>query len=353
MLKVFVLSSVAAFGVSMTFIIMLVFLIAGLAGIAAAGAATEAELAGHTVEYGPKDATKSFLAIPITGVIMGDSATADPLAELFASGVTYGYDIKKLLRETADKNDVAGVILMIDSPGGTIFGSQAIADGVAYYRQHTDKPVYAYVGGMAASGAYWAAVSADHIVADHGTVTGSIGVIFGPFKYYDKVMSEDAGAFVGGVVTQGGIETTYITAGKSKDVGNPYRKLTEFELTRLQESVNDSYAQFVEQVSSHRGIAKETITEDLGALIYGEQQAVKYKLIDAVGSKEEAFAALAQKAGVKEGEYKVVRANAAKDFWSEVFGAIITGKTPRAASQVCSLHSQVMAFHGDIMTLCP
>ncbi len=145
MFKVFILSSVAAVGVSMAFVIMLVFTIAGLAGISAAGSATQEEVSGQILEYGKKDADKTFLAIPITGVILGDTSTADAFTTLFSTGLTYGYEIKKILREAADENEVAGVILLIDSPGGTIFGSQAIADGVAYYRQNTDKPVYAYI----------------------------------------------------------------------------------------------------------------------------------------------------------------------------------------------------------------
>lgn len=353
MVKVFILSSVAAVGVSMSFVIMLVFTIAALAGISAAGSATQEEVSGQILEYGKKDAHKTFLAIPITGVILGDTSTADAFTTLFSTGLTYGYEIKKTLREAADKNEVAGVILLIDSPGGTIFGSQAIADGVAYYRQNTDKPVYAYVGGSAASGAYWAAVSADKIIADHGTITGSIGVVFGPFKYYDEVVSEDGGSFVGGVVTQGGIETTYITAGKSKDVGNPYRKLTEFELTRLQESVNDSYTDFVKQVSNHRDISEQTIREELGALIYGETQAKKYKLIDEIGSKEEAFAALAASVGVEEGDYNVKLSTKKGDFLGTLFSSIQKLSGPQAHTGICTLNSQVMAYHGDIRALCP
>lgn len=353
MLKVFILSFVAAVGVSLSFVIMLVFTVAALAGISAAGSATQMETAGQVLEYGKKDAPKTFLAIPISGMILGDKATSDPLSSLFSSGVTYGYEVKKLLRETADKNEVAGVILLIDSPGGTIFGSEAISDGIAYYRQHTDRPVYSYVAGMAASGAYWVASGTDRIIADHGTVSGSIGVIYGPFKYYDKVVSEDGGSFVGGVVTQGGIETTYITAGKSKDVGNPYRKLTDFEITRLQTSVNDSYDEFVKHVSTQRGIPEETIREELGALIYGEAQAQKYKLIDAIGSKEEAFAALAEKVGIQEDEYKVMRSTGATDFWSTVLSSVQRLGAPKVSAAPCLLHSQVMAFHGDVSALCP
>ncbi|MBP7768215.1 S49 family peptidase [Candidatus Woesebacteria bacterium] len=352
LIRVFLLGSAASFGMLTTIILLIVFTIAISSG-ADGAASPEQKFSKETVLYGKEDAKNTFLAIRVNGVIMGEQAGVEGLGALFTQGLTYGYSVKEQLMEVADKNEVAGVILMIDSPGGTIFGSSAIADGVQYYKEKTHKPVITYVAGMAASGGYWSAASADLIMADHGTAIGSIGVIFGPIKYYDTVTEEDGGAFMGGVVTQGGIETTYITAGRSKDIGNPYRKLTKDEVAGLQRSVDDSYKQFVQYVSLKRKLPVAKITTEVGAMIYGETQAVELGLIDAIGSKQDAFALLAQKAGVAGDAYKVVSQHAADDFMSVLLSSFSKSQPPSVSSRTCALHSQVLAFHGDVLTLCP
>lgn len=352
-IKVFVLSGAAVLGMFTT--IILTFLV--IAAMSMGKAATpdiQEKFANEKVSFGKEYASNSFLAVDVNGVILGDRQGLDGLAAFLSEGVTYGYDVKEQLREAADKNDVDGVILMVDSPGGTIFGSQAIADGVEYYKQKTGKPVITYVGGMAASGGYWTAIAGDLIMADHGTAIGSIGVIFGPFKYYDEVISEDGGAFMGGVVTQGGIETTYITAGRSKDIGNPYRRLTPEETAQLQESVNDSYSEFVKHVANERKLPEDKIRNEIGAMLFGELQAQKLGLIDMIGSKEDAYAVLAERAGVAANSYKVIRQIPSDDFFGTLLSAYTQQNAAKTATtSVCSLNTQILAYHGNVLSLCP
>lgn len=348
----FLLSGAAVLGMFTT--ILLTFLVIAAIGMgAAAGENQDTQFSSEKLEYGKESASSKFLIVDVKGVIMGDPAGLSGLEALFTEGLTYGYQVKEQLMRAADENKVAGVVLTVDSPGGTIFGSQAIADGVLYYKRATGKPVVTYVAGMAASGGFWSAIASDEVIADHGTSVGSIGVIFGPFKYYDKVVEEDGGAFLGGVVTQGGIETTYITAGRSKDIGNPYRKLTEQEIAQLQASVNDSYEKFVEHVSERRKITPEKIRTEIGAMIFSETQAQKLGLIDKIGSKHAAYAEVARLANIAEGDYKMIRQHSPDDFFSAVMGVIQNTKaSPTAAVQLCTLHSQVLAFHGSVSSLC-
>lgn len=79
----------------------------------------------------------------------------------------------------------------LDTPGGTVFGSQAITDAIDYFREQTDLPVYSDVIGMAASGGYWIAASTDTISAHLGTMIGSVGVIAGPFRTYNGTLAID------------------------------------------------------------------------------------------------------------------------------------------------------------------
>lgn len=306
--------------------------------------------ATYVFHAGDATSRQKLLSIPIEGVILGEPSENDWTAWLSGDGVTYGYSIKEELMTAAAKDEVDGVILEFHSPGGTIFGSQAIADGVAEYRQATGKPVYAFVGSMAASGAYWAAAATDKIYADAGTSIGSIGVIYGPFKYYDGVISEDGGAFMGGVVTQNGIESQYITAGTSKDLGNPYRRLTESEVTVLQADVDNAYDQFVNFVAANRKLSAFTIRSAIGALIYDESQAQTLGLIDATANRDEVYQELAQAANLD--SYQVVRSSQDSSFWSQLMMSLTRPETPRTTTRFCPFATNVLALAGASTQWC-
>ena len=325
-------------------------ILAGLATILGQGTVEETTKTDYQRVEGEDDGEVSLVSIPIEGVIMGEPSSSNLLYYFSDPGVTYGYQIKQQLAELAEDNTVDGVILEIYSPGGTIFGSRAIVDGVEQYKAETGKPVFAYIGSMAASGGYWVAVSADTIIADHGITVGSIGVIAGPFKYYNSVVSEDGGAFLGGVVTQKGISTRYITAGTSKDIGNPYREMTEAEVAILQQSVNNSYQDFVGYVAKKRRISTEKITNELGAMIYDEQQGLKSGLVDQIGNKQTAYKALADVIS-KDATYTVNRATAPIG----ILESLMMTKnqlSQKSIMAICPIDSTILAFHGDVTTLC-
>lgn len=301
----------------------------------------------YTHVYGKGE--QQLLSIKVDGIIVGNE-TEDAIG-LFSEGYVSGYQIKKRLIQAASDDTIHGVVLEINSPGGTIYGSHAIADGVAFYKEKTKKPVYAHIQGSGASGAYWAAVAADKVVADFGSDVGSIGVVMGPFQYYDKVLAEDGGLLTGGVVTQNGIETTVITAGKSKDVGNPYRKLTEAEIASLQKSVNNEYDNFVRYVGNRRGISELALRNQIGAMIYDNKTATELKLIDTTASREDVYHEVADKAGVKD-DFQVVREETMPGFLEAMLGAITNRKPKQVEFDACTLTGTKLAYHGSVATLC-
>ena len=328
-------------------------LVFGLFGALLFSGSGESE-SSMSYEYIYGKGRNEFLSIPITGVIVG-SNNGDSLSGLFSdSSQTYGYDIKQQLYDAVDDPAIQGVILEIDSPGGTIYGAHAIADGVKYYREQTKKPVFAHVEGSGASGAYWAAVSTDKIYADYGSDTGSIGVIMGPFEYYDKVTEINGGLLGGGVVTQNGIESVTLTAGKSKDIGNPYRKLTDAEIASLQQTVNNEYDGFVQYVSQRRNIPDATIRDQIGAMVYDSKTAKELKLVDEVGSRQDAYDALAKAAKVEKGDYTIIRQYTDPGFVGSLLGAIKRGGQPKAQETVdlCKLTRSSLAYHGDVTSWC-
>lgn len=312
-------------------------------------------------EAGTRNADIRLVSVPVTGLILGQDRGGGGL--FGPSDITYGYTVKEQLATLARRSSVDGIILEVDSPGGTIFGSKAIADGVADYQAATGKPVIAYVSGISASGGVYAMAGSDEIYADHGTLVGSIGVIFGPFSRYNNVVSIDGGLLGGGVTTEDGIEVEFLTAGRSKDFGNPYRAMTIEERTVLQEGLDDAYAEFVGHVSVGRDIPEADIEKDLGALIFGEQQAVANGLIDGVANREAIYVLAAEAAGLGSGEtWRVDRIEPPPTGFLEALtgsadatgdqGSADLGSQSLRTNPLCLGSAAILAYHGDPAALC-
>ena len=215
---------------------------------------------------------------------------------------------------------------------------------------------------MSASGVMYAMAVADTIYADHGTLVGSIGVIFGPFTFYDGVTAVDGGLLSGGVTTEGGVEVEFLTAGRSKDLGNPYRRITEAERANLQESLDQSYDEFVNRVATGREMSAAAIKRDLGAQLFGETQAVENGLIDAIADRDETYRLAAEKAGLEDGGTWAVQrlAPATPSLLDLLTGAAVDrvrgGSTPSSTATkiptMCLGSGTILAYHGDPAELC-
>ncbi len=245
-----------------------------------------------------------MLAIPIQGVIQADGGDGFALTES-----TYGYEIARTI-DAVTADDAAGLVLLMDTPGGTINGSRAIADAVERYKKRTGKKVVAFVQGMSASGGMYAMAGADRIIADHGTLVGSIGVIFGPFTRYKDVVGTSGSILESGVSTKGGITQEYLTQGKGKDFGNPFRDMTAQERKVITDGMANEYAEFVAWVSKGRGIPADRIVNDLGAYIYDPKTAIAKKLIDAQLGPDEAFRDTVQLMGLDAATARVAKRSA-------------------------------------------
>lgn len=311
--------------------------------LAAAGAPSG--IKSYETIYGEDNADKQFLSLSIAGPILTNRETEGSGFGLFGEPLaTYGYQVKEQLYQASEDEKIAGIILEINSPGGTITGAKAISDGIAYYKEQTKKPVVAHISGLGASGGYWVAASADYIMLDAGSLTGSIGVIYGPFKFYNGVVEE--GSILGKVVTQNGIETTYFTAGQYKDNGSPYRRLTQEEVNLIQQGINNEYAQFVKFVAGQRQVSEEEVRTKVKALAYDNKTAIELKLADREGSREDAYAELAKRAQAGD-SYKVVQEQGELSFLGSLFGAKSEPVSKTELAQTCVLCDKPLYFHGN------
>jgi len=329
-------------------------------GIGAALFKEEKQAARDPYAYvaGNKDSKNRLLYLPIEGIILG-SAPAYLSSNLSLPGVTFGYGVKDLLKKVAKDDSVKGVMLWLQTPGGTIFGSQAIFDGVKAYRQATGKPVVAYIEGLSASGGVMAMVGADAIYADQGSAVGSIGVLGPAWFFYDKPKATQGGLFGGGVVTEGGIERTIISAGRGKDLGNPFRRPTAEEIKNLQKGVNIEYGRFVKHVADNRKMSESLIREQMGAQVFDNQTAQDYGLIDGTLNRDDTIAKLAELAKVGE-DYQLVRPKVDRGvFFERLFGALglqsleQTQLRQQVQREFCETVARLpVAYHGDIVKLC-
>lgn len=194
--------------------------------------------------------------IHIDGLITGDEATL------------------KLLDDLAKSSRVKGVIIRIDSPGGTTAGSEAIYEKIRKIAK--DKPVVAVMDTVAASGGYITAIAADYIVARGNTITGSIGVIFS-FPEVSKLLDTL------------GIRMEEIKSGELKAEPTPYKPMSDRVRQVSNEMVQESFAWFTGLVVERRKLSAERVKVLADGRVYTGRQAVTEKLIDALGGEEVAL----------------------------------------------------------------
>jgi protease-4 len=204
---------------------------------------------------------------------------------------TSGREVIKTLDKYDENSSIKAIVLHVNSPGGGVAISQEIYDEIK--RVRVDKPVVASMASVAASGGYYISCGADRIIANPGTLTGSIGVIF-EFHTFKGLMDKV------------GIGTETVKSGELKDVGTYSRPMTEEEGLMLRSVVMDTYEQFVQVVADGRGKSPEDIYPLADGSVYTGLQAYNLGLVDTLGGLKEAVDLAANLAGVT-GEPKLVR----------------------------------------------
>ena len=175
------------------------------------------------------------------------------------------------------------ILIKINSPGGSVSASVELERVIFdFIKTNNHIKLYFYTDDILASGGYWVATSGNKIFAKYGSIIGSIGVSGPAWYYYNKPKAISTGILGQSIETQNGIEVFTQSAGKSKDLFNPFRKPSNKEVAHLQSIVENIYEKFINKVSKNRKIEKSTLKNNIGALIYGSVEAKKNFLIDDV-----------------------------------------------------------------------
>ncbi len=192
--------------------------------------------------------------------------------------------LEQLDRARRDSN-VKGVVLRINSPGGTVTASELMHEEITRFREKTGKPVVAAMMDVAASGGYFVACACDEILALDSTVTGSIGVLFQTFD-------------LTGTMAKLGIGADAIVSGANKTGGSPFSKMTDEQRAIFQAMVDELYDQFVDVVVAGRpGLDEAGVRELADGRIFTSRQALELGLIDGIGSMRDAAASIKERTG--------------------------------------------------------
>lgn len=214
--------------------------------------------------------------------VAGQSVLLLKLEGVILDGEKFLKDLKKY----RDNSNVKAVVVQINSPGGVVGPSQEINAELNYVRDELKKPVVAACGGMAASGAYYVAVAADKIVANPGSLMGSIGVIM------EFVNLED-------LYSWAKIKRYSISSGPFKGAGSEYRGLKDEERKLFQDMINEVHQQFENAVSKGRNLDLAKVKPYADGRIFTGQTGVDIGFVDQVGTLEDAIRLAAELAGIR------------------------------------------------------
>ncbi len=223
-----------------------------------------------------------YTASPQDGVSV---LARDRIAILPLRGViTENHLVLRQLRAYRSDHSVKGFVLWVNSPGGEVAPSQAIYRELNRYRED-GYPVVAAIGSVGASGAYYAALGADTIVAMPGSLIGSIGVIM-EFPIASELLDKI------------GLHFEVVKSAEHKDIGSPYREATEADRALLQMVVDDVYGQFLDVIADERELTRDSVESIADGRLLSGRLAVEYGLIDAEGDLVDAIAVAGNMAGL-------------------------------------------------------
>ena len=246
-------------------------------------------------------------------------ASRDKIAVVYVDGViatgrgqvglfTEGGGTDGLIRQLhAARDDAAvkAIVLRINSPGGTVPGSQEVGEELKKLRA-TGKPVITSMADMAASGGYWLAACTDKIYANPSTITGSLGVYM-PYSNWEELYKKI------------GVRQEKIKSGPHKDILSPDRQLTTEERAILQVMVDDMYNQFVEVIAEGRHMDPARVRQLADGRIYTGRQAKELGLVDEMGNMYDAIDGAAEMVGIQ-GNHEVIEFGK-KNTLETLFGA--------------------------------
>lgn len=265
---------------------------------------------------------QDFIAVlPIKGTIQASSNTSS----LYGTTVGYNHDllmeyVNKLMHNNSNK----GIILRLDTPGGTVYEADELYLKLMEYKEQTGRPVWAYMESTCCSGGVYLASTADEQYANRITTTGSIGVII---SNYD----------MSGLYEKLGIKEDNIVSAKNKDMGSGGKPMTREQKAIYQAIVDEYYEQFVDIVAKGRNMSVEEVKKLADGRIYTAKQAEENGLIDGIKTEEEFNDYVKEKSGVE----NFYQPRQSGGYLSGIFGSLSSVKEKSESEVLVDLMNQL------------
>lgn len=254
------------------------------------------------------------------GIIDIDGTIQEGTYDYFGNPAGYTQEVVlseiKMMKESESNK---AIMLLINSPGGTVYHSDEAYLALMDYKEATGRPIYAYVTEQMCSGAYYIASAADKIYCNRNATVGSIGVYIEMVNYkglYEKL----------------GISGEYIRSGENKAMGNSFDELTEEQRAIMQSIVDECYEQFLGVVCEGRGYTKSQLIPIADGRIYTPLQAIDNGLIDKICLYDEALAEFSTEAGVNTWYNPEAYVSSISSFFASAFDALPKSETETALS---------------------
>lgn len=225
--------------------------------------------------------TEKILVLDISGLISDSSGST------FFERRSLPSRVKEELTKASDDHHVKAVVLRINSPGGTVTASDIIHHEITQFKEKRQVPVIACIMDVGTSGAYYVAMGSDYVVAHPSSITGSLGVIMVTLN-------------AAGLLEKVGIEANTVTSGDKKDMGSPFRSMTEEERQIFQGIIDFFHGRFVQVIDEGRGnLTQAEVRQMADGRIYSTEQAKQLGLIDDIGYLDDAIELAKQRAGLR------------------------------------------------------
>ncbi|MCM3650748.1 signal peptide peptidase SppA [Metabacillus litoralis] len=246
--------------------------------------ASSSEFSEEVIEEGAS--LDKILVLNVNGVIQD---TGEDVTSFFSTAGYHHQTFLDMVEAAGEDNNVKGIILRVNSPGGGVVESAEIHKKLMELKAKSEKPLYVSMGTTAASGGYYIATAADKIFAAPDTLTGSLGVIMQSINY-------------GELAEKYGVKVETIKSGPYKDIFSPTREMTAEERKILQSMVDNAYKGFVNVISEGRQLSEQEVRTIADGRIYDGRQAKEKKLIDELGYFDEAVDAMRKDFDLKDAQ---------------------------------------------------
>lgn len=278
-------------------------------------------------EYGYDTPNYDYIAVvEVSGTIQEQTETSlFEIAEGYQHTNTMDY-IDNLMYDSNNK----GILLYVDSPGGTVYESEELYDKLKEYKEVSGNPVWTYMSHYAASGGYMISMASDRIFANTNTTTGSIGVIMSGFDMtglYEKL----------------GIRYVSITSGDFKDSS----KLTDEQVAVFQEQIDEYYGKFIRIVSEGRNMSDEEVRRLADGRTYTAKQALDNGLIDEISSYEDMKDVMSDELGVWDYYQPAIEENLFASLFSELREIVPKSEAQILKETASSMESGVPMYYAE------